>query len=267
VFHLLKIDLKKMTSYRTFWVICGIYFFTLIVGAASGMELLKAISRLVEGFGQSINIKRIPLYHFPDIWQNLAWSGGLLKMGLAIMVVVSITNEFTYRTIRQNIIDGMSRVEFLLSKVYMNLILSVISMVSLFLIAVVTGLIYSPEINLDYAFTGISFYPAYFLEVFAFLSFALMLGIFVNRSGLTIVLLLFSYLIELIIKENLDDYVPALIQFFPLESIMNLVPMPLARYAFMEIHDSVRWGTVAIAAGWTVVFNYLSYLKLKRSDI
>ena len=34
--HLLRIDLKKMTSYRTFWVICGIYFFTLIIGAASG---------------------------------------------------------------------------------------------------------------------------------------------------------------------------------------------------------------------------------------
>ena len=88
------------------------------------MELLRMLSRLIEGFGQEINIDRIPLYHFPDIWQNLAWTSGLLKMGVAIMVVVSITNEYTYRTIRQNIIDGMSREEFLLSKVYTNLLLS-----------------------------------------------------------------------------------------------------------------------------------------------
>ena len=265
--HLLKIDLRKMTSYRTFWVICGIYFFTLIVGAASGMEFLKGLSRLVEGFGQQINITRIPLYHFPDVWQNLAWSGGLLKMGLAIMVVVSITNEFTYRTIRQNIIDGMSREEFLLSKVYTNFMLSAISMVSVFVIALVTGGIYSPELDFPFGLSGIGFYPAYFLEVFAFLSFALMLGIFVNRSGLTIVLLLFSYLIELIIKENLDDYLPGIIPFFPLESIMNLVPMPFARYVFMEIKDQVNWGSVAIAAVWAVAFNYFAYLKLKKSDI
>lgn len=265
--HLLKIDLKKMTSYRTFWVICGIYFFTLIVGAASGMEFLKALSRLIEGFGQQINITRIPLYHFPDIWQNLAWSGGLLKMGLAIMVVVSITNEYTYRTLRQNIIDGLSRKEFLISKIYTNLLLSLFSMVSVFLIAVVTGLIYSPELDFPFGLTGIDFYPAYFLEIFAFLSFALMLGFFVQRSGLTIILLLFSYLIELIIKENIDDYVPALTPFFPLESIMNLVPMPFARYVFMEIQDKVNWGAVLIAGTWTVLFNYFAYLKLKRSDI
>lgn len=265
--HLLRIDLKKLTSYRTFWIICGMYFFTLVVGAASGMEFLKWLARLIDNFGEKININRIPLYHFPDIWQNLAWSSGLLKMGLAIMVVISITNEYTYRTIRQNIIDGMSREEFLLSKLYTNLILSVASMVSVFLIAIVTGLIYSPEIDLPYALTGIAFFPAYFLEIFAFLSFALMIGIFIQRSGLTIIVLLFSYLIELIIKENIDNYLPGIIPFFPLESIMNLVPLPFARYAFQEIRDYVTIGSVAIALVWTFLFNYFAYLKLKKSDI
>ncbi len=265
--HLLKIDLKKLTSYRTFWIICGMYFFTLVVGAASGMEFLKWLARLIDGFGQEININRIPLYHFPDIWQNLAWSCGLLKMGLAIMVVISITNEYTYRTIRQNIIDGMSREEFLLSKVYTNFVLAAASMLSVFLIAVVTGLIYSPEIDLPYALTGIGFFPAYFLEVFAFLSFSLMIGIFIQRSGLTIIVLLFSYLIELIIKENIDNYLPGIIPFFPLESIMNLVPLPFARYAFQEIRDYVTIGSVAIALVWTFLFNYLAYRKLKKSDI
>jgi ABC-2 type transport system permease protein len=265
--HLLRIDFKKLMSYRTFWIICGIYFFTLIVGAASGMEFLKWLARVVDGFGQKINITRIPLYHFPDVWQNLAWSTGLLKMGLAIMVVISITNEFTYRTIRQNIIDGMSREEFIFSKLYTNLLLSVASMVSVFIIAAVTGMIYSPELDFSGGLTGIAFYPAYFLEVFAFLSFALMLGIFIQRSGLTIIVLLFSYLIELIIKENINDWVPWLIPFFPLESIMNLVPMPFARYAFMQIRDYVTIDSVAIAAVWTFLFNYFAYRKLKKSDI
>jgi ABC-2 type transport system permease protein len=265
--HLLKIDLKKLIDYRTFWIICGLYFFTLIMGAASGMEFLKWLGRTFDSFGQHINISRIPLYHFPDIWQNLAWCAGLLKLGLAIMVVISITNEFTYRTIRQNIIDGLSREQFLISKVLTNVLLAALSSVVVFLIAVVTGLIYSPSFDFPYGFTGIAFYLAYFLEVFSFLSFALMLGILIQRSGLTIVLLLNSYLIELIIKENLDDLVPGLIPFFPLESIMNLVPLPFARYAFQEIRDYVTFGSVAIALAWVFLFNYFSYLKLKRSDI
>lgn len=265
--HLLKVDLKKLIDYRTFWVICGLYFFMLCMGAASGMEFLKWLASLIEGFGQRINITRIPLYHFPDIWQNLAWSGGLLKMGLAVMTVISITNEYQYRTIRQNIIDGLSREQFLMSKVMMNLLLSALSMGMVLLIATVTGLIYSPTLDFPYGFTGIGFYPAYFLEVFSFLSFALMLGIFIQRSGLTIILLLNSYLIELIIKENIDEYIPQVIPFFPLESIMNLVPMPFARYAFQEIRDFVTLESIAIALVWAVLFNYFAYLKLKKSDI
>jgi ABC-2 type transport system permease protein len=265
--HLLKIDLKKLTSYRTFWIICGLYFLTLLMTTASGMEFLKWLARTIEGFGQSINISRIPLYHFPDVWQNLAWSSGLLKIMIGIMVVISITNEYAYRTIRQNIIDGLSRKEFLLSKVYTNVLLSALSMVIVFLVAFVTGLIYSPHLDLDYMFKGVEFFPAYFLEVFAFLSFALMLGIFVQRSGLSIILLLNSYLIELIIKENIDDYIPAVIKFFPLESIMNLVPMPFARYALQEIQDYVSLSSVVIALVWVFLFNYFSYWRLKRADI
>ena len=137
--HLLKIDLKKMTSYRTFWVVCGLYFLKLGFAAASGMELLKALANLIDDFGQNINIDRIPLYHFPDVWMNLIWFGGLLKVVLSIMVVISITNEFTYRTLRQNIIDGLSRTEFLISKILTNVLLSLMSVVMIFLIGLVNG--------------------------------------------------------------------------------------------------------------------------------
>jgi hypothetical protein len=74
-------------------------------------------------------------------------------------------------------------------------------------------------------------------------------------------------MIEMIIKENIDEYVPLLIPFFPIESISNLVPVPVYRYAFQEIQDYVDMGSVAIAVGWLILFNYFSYLKLKTSDL
>lgn len=265
--HLLKIDLKKLTNYRTFWVVCGLYFFTLGMTTATGMEFLKWLVRMGAQFGTQINIARIPLYHFPDVWQNLTYISGLFKVILAFMVVISITNEFTYRTIRQNIIDGLSRKQFLVSKILTNVLLSAMSMVMVYTIALVTGLIYSPTLSATEIFTDFQFFPAYFLEVFSFLSFALLLGIFIQRSGLTIVILVLSQMLEAIIRANVDDVAPFIIPFFPMESISNLIPLPFPRYVFQEIQDYVSPASVAIVLFWTFLFNYLAYWKLKKSDV
>lgn len=266
--ELLKIDLKKMTSYRTFWVVCALYFVTLATVTASGMELLKWGASKISDFEVHINISRIPFYHFPDVWQNLVWISGFFKIVIGIMAVISITNEFTYRTIRQNIIDGLSRWQFLQTKILTNVLLSLMSVTMIYLIALVTGLIYSREIIVGDIFSEFEFFPAYFLEVFSFLSYALMLGILVQRSGLTIILLLLSAMLELIIKKSfLPDNSEAIEQFFPMQSISNLVLWPWPRYAFKEIQDYVSITSVVIALVWAFLFNYFSYLKLKKSDL
>jgi ABC-type transport system involved in multi-copper enzyme maturation permease subunit len=265
--HLLKIDLKKLTNYRTFWIVCGLYFITLAFFTASGMELLKWLARTVEGFGSSLNINRIPLYHFPDVWLNLIYFSGFFKIVLGIMTVISITNEFQYRTLRQNIIDGLSRWQFLQTKILTNLLLSILSVAMIMLISFVTGLIYTPSINWNFVFADMEFLVAYLIEIFAYLSFALMLGILVRRSGLTIILLLLAPMLEIIIRENVDEFIPAWIPFFPLESISNLVPLPFKRYAFQEIRDYLTVSSIVIALCWAFLFNFFSYQKLKRSDI
>lgn len=265
--HLLAIDLKKLRSYRTFWIVCGLYFITLAFTTASGMEFLKWIARTFEDFGSKLNINRIPLYHFPDVWLNLIYVAGFFKIVLAIMTVISITNEFQYRTLRQNIIDGLSRWEFLASKILTNALLSLLSVAMILVISFTTGLIYTPTIDWSYVFADMEFLIAYFIEIFAFLSFALMLGILIQRSGLTIILLLLARMLEIIVRENIDEIVPAIVPFLPLESIANLVPVPLTRYAFQEIRDYLTFNSIAIAVGWTFLFNLFSYLKLKHSDI
>jgi hypothetical protein len=240
---------------------------TLGFGAASGMEFLKWLANLFDNFGEKLNISRIPLYHFPDVWLNLVWFSGWLKTVLAIMVVISITNEFTYRTLRQNVIDGLSRSEFLISKILTNVLLSFMSVAMIFVIGLVTGLIYTPEVELDRILTDLEFFPAYFLEIFFYLSYALMLGIIIQRSGLTIIVLLLTQMIESIITANIDDYVPWLIPYFPMKSIWFMIEFPLPRYYFQEIKDYLTFSTVITVIAWTFLFNYFSYVKLKRADI
>lgn len=265
--HLLKIDLKKLTSYRTFWVIVGLYFAMLIFSTASGMELLKLLDRLIDDFGGNFNINRVPFYHFPDVWLNLIWFSGWLKIIPAIMVVISVTNEYSYRTLRQNVIDGLSRGEFIVSKMLTNFVISVLSVAAIFLIGLTTGLIYSPSIKFNEVITDMEFLFPYFLEIFFFLSYALMLSILIKRSGLTIILLLLSQSIELILTANLDNHFPELVNYFPMKSIWNLIEIPYQRYFFMEIRDYLTFPTIAIVVSWIAVFNFVAYRHLKKSDI
>ncbi len=83
--HLLKIDLKKMTSYRTFWVVCGLYFLTLGFGAASGMEFLKWLANLFDNFGEKLNI---------DQNSPISFSGRLDESHLVWRIVESCIGHY-----------------------------------------------------------------------------------------------------------------------------------------------------------------------------
>jgi hypothetical protein len=182
------------------------------------------------------------------------------------MIIISVTNEFAYRTVRQNVIDGLSRWEFLKSKILTNAVLAGISTILLFVIALVTGLIYSPELRFMEVIDDMEFFPAYFLQLFGYLSFALLMSVLINRSGLTIIVLMVARGLELFIIHKLVD-VDALEPFFPLESMEGLITIPFQRYVFLEVLDHPMITTFLTAIFWTAMFNYLAYLKLKKSDI
>src|SRR5690554_4375533 len=67
------------------------------------------------------------IFNFPYIWHLNSWIAAMLKIFLAIIIVSMVANEYSYRTLKQNLIDGLSKKEFLLSKFYMVLVLSLIS--------------------------------------------------------------------------------------------------------------------------------------------
>ncbi|HMP98798.1 MAG TPA: ABC transporter permease subunit [Cyclobacteriaceae bacterium] len=266
IFDLLKIDFKKLRSYRTFWVLNGFHFIVLGLGAISGMEFLKWLKRQGASF-DGWDPLRIPLYHFPDIWQNMTWASSSLKFVLAIVVVVSVTNEFTYRTIRQNVIDGLSRAEFVLSKLAMNFVLALCSAVFVGLLGLIMGFIYSPMFTTADVLNGVQFIAAYFLDVFTFLSFALMISVLVQRSGLAIAVVLLAKTLESIVILNLPEQIAFMETYFPMNAMSNLIKAPFQRYIFREIQDYVGLIDVAIATAWLGIFNYVSFYKIKKADL
>ena len=57
------------------------------------------------------------IFNFPYIWHFNTWVAALFKaLFLAIVIVSMMANEYSNKTIKQNLIDGLSKKEFVLSK-------------------------------------------------------------------------------------------------------------------------------------------------------
>jgi len=266
--RLLKIDLLKLVNYKTFWVMSGLYALLILSIPTSVMEFLKWLNaKGAEMFGGDIDLMKIPVLYFPDIWHNITYVFIFLKIFLAILIIITVSNEFSYKTIRQNVIDGLSRFDFIKSKLLMILVLCLGSTMLVFLTGLFTGLVYTPDVSIADMFSGIQFLFAYFLDIFAYSIFAFLLTVLIKRSGLTIALLVLSMPIEYTITANLPESLSSIIQYFPLHAINNLIEVPFPKYAFMEIQDTVSMTFVGVVVVYIALFIYAIYAKLQRSDI
>ena len=55
--------------------------------------------------------------------------------------------------------------------------------------------------------------------------------------------------------------------FFPVQSLRNLIPFPLKRYGLMEVSDAIPIKAILIATGWLVFNVGMTHWILKRRDL
>ncbi len=261
---LLKIELKKLVNYRTFWVLVALYviiFFIVLTGLENLMGNVTFDGEKPPGFDPaSLNINV-----FPGVWHNLSFVAGYFRFILAVIVIISVTNEYTYRTVRQNIIDGLSRIDFLISKLWGVILLSLGSTLLLFAICLVLGYKNTPKSDAIQVFDNAEYIIAYFVEVTTYLIIALFLSLAIRKSGLTIgLLLLYSFIIEPLASLMLPPEVSA---FFPISALDNLIQAPFRQLFTDTYQGTVAWKGVGIAAAHAFIFTALSYFVLKQNDL
>lgn len=263
---LIHIELIKIRSNATFWVLAGLHAGIILLVLLSGKIFLRSIDIGGDYLGNLVDPAGIPLYQFPDIWHNFAYIAAYLKFILALYVIISITSEISYDTLRQNVMNGLSRTDFILSKLGLILIMAAASTVFLFVVTLVTGLVSTPDLTIHNLVRYSGFIPAYFLELTVYLVFALLIGMFVRRTGLAIGLLfLYTLIIEPVIALRIrNDVIKGLL---PLKAINNLIHMPFGRYALREIQNYVALHEVLIALLYLGLFIYLTYLLLQKRDL
>ncbi len=281
--RLLSIEYFKLKHNRASKVLTVIYFFLL-----TSIALVAAIKFDI-GFIK-FHLAEQGIFNFPFIWHFNTYIASIFKFFLLIVIVSMISNEYSHRTLKQNLIDGLSKKEFILSKFYMVIILALISTIFVFIISLILGLLYSDFNELSIIFSDLEYLVAFFVKLVGFFSFGLFMGILVKRSAFAIGGIIVWYFFEKIIwlillffnrhfdgTESVNKANEG-IRYLPLESMSNLIVEPGSRFkvaktmanmAGQEItkNYNVQILDMIIVGFWVIIFIYSSYQLLKKRDL
>jgi hypothetical protein len=270
--RLFLIEWRKIANYRTFWILFILYFAIIGFVLSAGKMFLQFLADQGADFN-GINPTILPIYDFPDIWQNITFTASFFKVFLSFLIIISITNEISYRTIRQNIIDGLSRADFIKAKLLLVFYLSLANALFVALVGVILGLVYSPVKEMEFILMQWQFVPAFFLQTIVFLLFAFVLSLLVKKSGFTIILIAFyTYFIEPIATAILKNVkqMPEIIKegvpYFPVKAVNKVIANPFPKYILREIQDFVAWQELAIAAGYLVLYLILIIILMRKTN-
>ena len=225
--RLLSIELDKIKRNRAAKVITIVYCSLIL-----GISLFASYEFNFAGI--NFRIADQGIFNFPFIWHFNGFMASWLKIFLAIVIVSIVANEYSYNTLKQNLIDGLSKKEFILSKFLAVLLFSVISSVFLFVVSLTLGLVFSDFTEISIVFTDLQYLLGYFIK-------------------LTTNLLPLNAMSDLISEP-----------FTRLGAVQTLANQ--VGESFEKSYD-VPWHSMLICLVWTTVFVYGSYLILKRRDL
>ncbi|MAT89102.1 MAG: ABC transporter permease [Flavobacteriaceae bacterium] len=276
--RLFSIEFQKLRYNRSAKVISLVYFILI--------TFIALIASIEFNFGNvNFRVADQGIFNFPFIWHFNTWVAAILKIFLAIVIVSMMSNEYSYRTLKQNLIDGVSKKEFILSKFITVIGFAVISTVFVFVVSMILGLSFSDYTEMSIIFSDLDYLLAYFIKLVGFFSFCLFLGILVKRSAFAIGFLVIWWIVESIVYGLMKwqffkgtDIAENVSQFFPLAAMSNLIKEPFTRLGavqsaanqlgenFTKNYD-VSYVAVAITLVWTFLFIYWSYLILRKRDL
>ncbi|WP_298370170.1 ABC transporter permease subunit [uncultured Lutibacter sp.] len=279
--RLLNIEIHKLKYNSASRILILIYFILL-----TSIALIAAIKFDIGPV--KFHLAEQGIFNFPYIWHFNTYMASIFKFFLLLVIVSMMANEYSNKTLKQNLIDGLSKKEFVLSKFYTVLALALISTLFVFVVSIILGYSYSDFTEFSIVTTDLIYLFAFFIKLTAFFSFGLFMGILVKRSAFAVGGILIWFFGESLFKgflfwqfkdlENTSERVNSIMQFLPMESISNLIKEPFTRLSAVKTvakqvgenltkDFSVQPLDLLIALIWTALFIYFSYALLKKRDL
>ena len=281
MFRLLNIEFHKLKHNKASRVLSIIYF-----GLLTSIALIAAIKFDIGPI--KFHLADQGIFNFPYIWHFNTYMAAIFKFFLLLVIVSMMANEYSNKTLKQNLIDGLSKKEFILSKFYTVLVFAAVSTLFVFVTSLILGFMYSDFNEISIIFSKLEFLLAFFIKLVGFFSFGLFLGILVKRSAFAVGAMVIWLIVESMFKgylfysfrseDNTTEHVNSIMQFLPLEAMQNLIKEPFSSLGAVKSvanqigeefanKSHVQFTDIIIVSIWTVLFIYLSYALLKKRDL
>jgi ABC-type transport system involved in multi-copper enzyme maturation permease subunit len=265
--RLLKIEWMKVKNYRTFWVLLLITIVSIPAFNYTVYDLMDNSFPKIRGK----NILGSP-FAFPEVWQTIAWNSALLLLIPAVLVITLTTNEFTYRTHRQNVIDGWSRNQFINVKLLEVFLLSALTTLVVFLTTFIFGY-FTNAVPADVSILHQSrFIWFYFVQMISYSLIAFLIGMFVKRAGLAMGVF-FIYMIgeQFVVAILRNKYKMDWVNFLPEEVTDMLIPQPYTQ-KLMGGDKINTWEThipvyLVVSGIYLVFYMAVTNWRFRKSDL
>lgn len=257
----LKIEWLKIKRFATFWIMAGLF------------AVLLPLFNYQFSSGMSEAGKLFSIgYEFPNVYGIFGFWASWFTLFIAFLVIITLTNEYRYRTSRQHIIDGWTRMQFFHAKCSLVVVLALLTTLYVALWCFIFGYAYSDN-GFGHAAEHLEKLGYFFLLCLNYYGFAAMLSFLLKRSGLTMGLfMLYALIIENILNVYLNwqfpdryigTYLPLqasdeLLPFSAVKQMMNMIN----RNSFAPEAHTYAWATCIYIA----LYYFISRWRLSRSD-
>lgn len=268
MFYLLSLEWKKYRKNLIFLVLVAAYMILL----PSALMLGKKLDQLPP----PLDSNQV-FFMFPTVWAYLGYIGNWFSFFfLGFFAVLMITTEYGDRTLRQNIITGMQRWEFLLGKLLFATVISLGAALFYVACALVIGYFNTEIVTMGKVMQNAGLAPRFFLMSFGYMTFGLFLGTIIRRTGIAL-LVYFGYImfVEPIIRWGVHLYFfkHHSMRYYPLNAIEDLAPTPFSPQAdqFARQYDFSLFLNPTEATLITLIylslFIFIIFRFIMRSDL
>jgi ABC-type transport system involved in multi-copper enzyme maturation permease subunit len=269
--QIIQTEWLKIKTYRAFW---GVMAITGLSYPGINYIFYNAYLNITKNGSPTGDMAKMLLgnpFAFPETFHTAGFFSSFFVFIPAIVVIMMITNEYTYKTHRQNIIDGWSRNTFLLSKFFDVLLITLLVTFLYSLVSLAIGFASTKTPQKD--IWSKAYYAGLFaLQTFSQLSFAFLIGFLVRKAFIALSIFIFYFLIlentaANLLKVKAND----IGRFLPLEISDRLIPIPAFLGKFNEESYKASLEAIRWHIGYTILITaliwFICYSLNKKRDL
>lgn len=214
---------------------------------------------------------------------------------LSFIIIFHITNEYAAKTVRQNIIDGYSKLDYLKSKIGMVIFMATTATFYVFIIGLIAALYFKnnqpdPSTQLPdmmsmlggdmsnnsiitefgSMFDGLLFVLGYYIQVLAYFIVAVLVSMLVRKGALAVLMFFGLFFINMILSSVIGmQGFEAILDYLPFNSFSGLLPNFDLQFLIFGLGEMETLSTenAIISIVYIVLFIFLTKVIFYKRDV